>query len=402
MLNCHRVAITSLALLFLYGTVDGKQSIRHIRKLERKERDLAPLWVQPAYWEPYNELFTVKRLKKCKLKKGVPPDNGSYCATLATGWYTCFFGGKNCAASPDALPGLGNYVGVSLGTSQVHPSMRCDCVSGKWTCYDWDICTKPQSCGSRGLPPCPDGQMCIDPDPTDSCDPAADCPGICAPSPTTPIMTDPVEDPPSPMNNAFCPATVPESGNKCPAYLPGTAICEYGTVRCCNDPGIPKTTCSCKNGIFECTTVAIKCASCTPSPTIPASVCPKEAPTASQLTCSQKLRCTYGTEACCGKVFDSLICECTVGKQFRCRTTEACFRPTCDPPVACSITKQEWPELVGTLGTDAKVVIEKEEPCLKQVAVILKGQPITKDMIQDRVRIFVDESGIVMAIPRVG
>lgn len=36
-------------------------------------------------------------------------------------------------------------------------------------------------CGSRGLEPCRDGQTCIDPDLSDSCTPAADCPGICVP-----------------------------------------------------------------------------------------------------------------------------------------------------------------------------------------------------------------------------
>jgi Potato inhibitor I family len=41
-------------------------------------------------------------------------------------------------------------------------------------------------CGSRNLPPCPSGLMCIDPDLTDSCTPLADCPGICALDPATP------------------------------------------------------------------------------------------------------------------------------------------------------------------------------------------------------------------------
>ncbi|KAI3991871.1 hypothetical protein MKX01_012816 [Papaver californicum] len=54
--------------------------------------------------------------------------------------------------------------------------------------------------------------------------------------------------------------------------------------------------------------------------------------------------------------------------------------------------KTEWPELVGKPGDIAKEIIEKENPCLREVLIIL----------EDRVRVWVDESNVVTQVPRVG
>jgi hypothetical protein len=446
--QCRHVLIAALAMVFLCGTVAAEDSTRHIRTAEHEDkagRDLAVAWTRPTYWKKYRKLLTLKRLKRCTKKQGVPPTSGSYCPSLKTGWHTCLFGEQTCKATPGVLPGLGDYVGATLGLK--HPAIRCDCEAGSWTCYDWDVCLQQaapaaapafcggfagircpsgfsciddpsdtcdpkqggadcggicvaeQICGSRGLAPCPDGQTCIDPDPTDNCDPRADCPGICAPTPTPtttdvcpdkePIGSDAVcskdlkctygtesccgktfdslvcqcsagevfgcfftdacftpscpttvppvvvEDPPDANNDALCPATLPQSGDTCPAYLPDTAVCGYGTVSCCNGPAFTKTQCSCTGGIFECSTIAIKCASC-------------------------------------------------------------------DIPAPCDVVKTSWPELVGKPGTDAKAVIEKEEPCLTQVVIIPEGSAVTLDFRLDRVRIFVGSTGDVVVSPTVG
>ncbi|MQL67652.1 hypothetical protein F6Q10_35165 [Streptomyces vinaceus] len=64
--------------------------------------------------------------------------------------------------------------------------------------------------------------------------------------------------------------------------------------------------------------------------------------------------------------------------------------------------KQSWPELVGVPGKVAKETIQKENPKLTQVVIVLIGTPITLDYRFDRVRIFVNYLGIVIQVPRVG
>ena len=63
--------------------------------------------------------------------------------------------------------------------------------------------TKPtvQICGSRGLPPCPTGKICVDKDPKASCTIASDCPGICVPAPA------PTK---APTGSAVCKSAWPE------------------------------------------------------------------------------------------------------------------------------------------------------------------------------------------------
>ena len=545
LLQCRcRVLIAALAVVFFCGTVVAdKDSTRHIRtanananhqhenKAGRPGRDLTTVaWTKPTYWNNYRKLLTLKRLKKCAKKQGVPPTTGSKCPTLLTGWYTCLFGEQTCEVNPDygALPGLGDYVGgATLGMT--HPAIRCDCEGGYWTCYDWDIClpqqaapapssspgafcgglagiqcpfgfscmddpsdtcdpkqggadcggmcVAQQSCGSRGLAPCPDGQTCIDPDPFDNCDPRADCPGVCTPTPT-PTTTD------------ICPDKEPLGGSN--VMCSKDLKCSYGTESCCGKT-YDSLVCECSAGSgFGCFFTDACLSPSGPTTAVPpvvvvtTDVCPDKQPIGIDAVCSKDLKCSYGTESCCGKTFDSLVCTCSAGKRFGCFFTDACLSPSCptttvppvvvvvedppdanndaqcpaivpqsgdmcpaylpdtavcgygtvrccnDPPITktkCSCTataaaagdmfecstiaircgrcscndgKASWPELVGTPGTDAKAVIEKENPCLTQVTILLKGSPIIKDFRLDRVWIFVDDKGDVVATPRIG
>ena len=61
--------------------------------------------------------------------------------------------------------------------------------------------------------------------------------------------------------------------------------------------------------------------------------------------------------------------------------------------------QSEWPELLGRSGEEAKTIILGEKPHLN-VEIIPQNEPVTKDLRFDRVRIFVDENGNVVAVPR--
>jgi len=63
--------------------------------------------------------------------------------------------------------------------------------------------------------------------------------------------------------------------------------------------------------------------------------------------------------------------------------------------------KNSWPELTGTNGDYAAVVIERENPTVN-AAVILDGSPVTADFRCDRVRVFVDGNRIVVKTPKSG
>ncbi|KAF3436191.1 hypothetical protein FNV43_RR23283 [Rhamnella rubrinervis] len=63
--------------------------------------------------------------------------------------------------------------------------------------------------------------------------------------------------------------------------------------------------------------------------------------------------------------------------------------------------KNSWPELLGAKGEDAEKKIEKENHNVDAV-VILEGTPVTKDYRCNRVRVWVNRSGIVTEVPRIG
>ncbi|XP_008224405.1 PREDICTED: glu S.griseus protease inhibitor-like [Prunus mume] len=62
--------------------------------------------------------------------------------------------------------------------------------------------------------------------------------------------------------------------------------------------------------------------------------------------------------------------------------------------------KSSWPELVGTKGEEAVATIMKENPSLK-AHTINQGSFITMDFRRDRVRVWIDEQGVVTAAPKI-
>ncbi|KAI3893175.1 hypothetical protein MKX03_020200 [Papaver bracteatum] len=70
--------------------------------------------------------------------------------------------------------------------------------------------------------------------------------------------------------------------------------------------------------------------------------------------------------------------------------------------MAATCEKTEWPELVGKPGDVAKEIIEKENPCLRRVLIILDGTLTDLAFFPDRVYVRVDESNVVTQVPRVG
>ncbi|KAK1297733.1 hypothetical protein QJS10_CPB15g02000 [Acorus calamus] len=63
--------------------------------------------------------------------------------------------------------------------------------------------------------------------------------------------------------------------------------------------------------------------------------------------------------------------------------------------------KTEWPELVGVKGDVAVATIKAENPSL-DVFTIKKGTIITKEFRSDRIRVWVDECGVVYEAPHIG
>ena len=63
--------------------------------------------------------------------------------------------------------------------------------------------------------------------------------------------------------------------------------------------------------------------------------------------------------------------------------------------------KTSWPELLGVPGVEAKSKILADNPKL-DVIVLPVGSGITKDIRNDRVRVFVDCNEKVAQIPMIG
>jgi hypothetical protein len=63
----------------------------------------------------------------------------------------------------------------------------------------------------------------------------------------------------------------------------------------------------------------------------------------------------------------------------------------------------EWPQLVGTTGEDAKQELESMYGVGTYNIVILhENDPTTRDIRWDRIRIFTDDDGIVVEVPKIG
>jgi hypothetical protein len=62
---------------------------------------------------------------------------------------------------------------------------------------------------------------------------------------------------------------------------------------------------------------------------------------------------------------------------------------------------QSFENLVGMSGEQAKEAILKEHPDF-QVQVLPEGSPVTRDFRMNRVRVFVNNDGVVQQAPRTG
>jgi hypothetical protein len=62
--------------------------------------------------------------------------------------------------------------------------------------------------------------------------------------------------------------------------------------------------------------------------------------------------------------------------------------------------KKNWPECVGKAGEQAKALILKDNPSLN-VQIVQPGQVVTMDVRTDRVRIFINDKGVVDRPPRI-
>lgn len=69
--------------------------------------------------------------------------------------------------------------------------------------------------------------------------------------------------------------------------------------------------------------------------------------------------------------------------------------------MSASNAKDSWPELVGKNGEEAKAIIEKQLPAAT-VQVVPNTGMMTMDYRIDRVRVFVDDKGIIAREPRIG
>jgi Potato inhibitor I family len=64
-------------------------------------------------------------------------------------------------------------------------------------------------------------------------------------------------------------------------------------------------------------------------------------------------------------------------------------------------SNEEWPELVGSPGTEAKKILDALGLGY-EVLIVPPGTPVTKDLRFDRIFLFVDEEGNVAMVPRPG
>ncbi|WOG94273.1 hypothetical protein DCAR_0313566 [Daucus carota subsp. sativus] len=68
--------------------------------------------------------------------------------------------------------------------------------------------------------------------------------------------------------------------------------------------------------------------------------------------------------------------------------------------IQCPWRKSSWPELVGKKGHIAAKKVEQENPNVHAI-IMHQGSPATQDFRCDRVRIVVNNQGIVVSTPRI-
>jgi Potato inhibitor I family len=70
------------------------------------------------------------------------------------------------------------------------------------------------------------------------------------------------------------------------------------------------------------------------------------------------------------------------------------------PHSRATAAQEQWPDCLGMKGEDAVALIQAEHPDFK-VLLVGTDAMLTMDMRQDRVRVFVDDAGIVARVPRI-
>ncbi|PWA72980.1 proteinase inhibitor I13 [Artemisia annua] len=63
--------------------------------------------------------------------------------------------------------------------------------------------------------------------------------------------------------------------------------------------------------------------------------------------------------------------------------------------------KKSWPALVGTSGEIAASIIESEHEGV-DAFIMEEGSFVSTDIRCDRVRVFIDDNGIVKEVPKIG
>ncbi|XP_012940436.1 chymotrypsin inhibitor [Aplysia californica] len=64
--------------------------------------------------------------------------------------------------------------------------------------------------------------------------------------------------------------------------------------------------------------------------------------------------------------------------------------------------KTSWPEAVGKTFEEAEEMIKTDNPFVKQILKVPENSPVTMDYRPDRVRVFVNEAGVTVDVPRTG
>ena len=132
-------------------------------------------------------------------------------------------------------------------------------------------------------------------------------------------------------------------------------------------------------------------------------------------TCTKRGDSCNESSDCCRGACRKNLCRPCIKLNRACTTSdECCGKKVCsavglcikmavapnpvDPPV---LDSGSWPEAVDKTGDEAKALILATNPKL-YVEILHKDAPATEDWRDDRVRVRVDDAGIVVEIPVIG
>ena len=143
----------------------------------------------------------------------------------------------------------------------------------------------------------------------------------------------------------------------------------------------------------------------------PANAAIRGAPVQQEDTCKRRGTSCLESSDCCRGACQANICSPCLKLNQACTTSEECCgKKVCSLAGFCvkedtdgtlTTDMTSWPETVGKTGEDAKAIILASNPKL-YVEIILDGTPVTMDWRDDRVRVVVNTSGIVLYVPTIG